>query len=184
MAPDDDYWHSRNAQDDRRWADNRAAEQRRRLNDALRRRDYRQAGWITGVPPADVGPDDLEDADDAFDIEGLDEPERSEARTVEELFREHKHALLFNLEWVYDFLLPPELRESWARRIELLDLAQPGAGLAAIEAIGDEYRRTVSHYEPSNREVSRRMDWDHFVPRIGDEIERVAALFRDVLSAR
>ena len=178
MASDDDYWRWRHAEDDRRWRADRAAEQTRRLNDALRRRDYDTARWITGVPPADAGADDLDDLDD------LGEPGRTDPPTAGEQFREHKQALLFNLEWVYDFLLPPELRQDWARRVAPLDLEQAEAGLPVIEAIRDEYRRAVGRYEPSHREVSRRMDWDYQVPRIGDEIEWVIALFRHVLTFR
>lgn len=175
MASDDDYRRWRHAEDDRQWRANRAREQTSKLYDALCRRDYDTARWITGVPPAGAGSDDLDD---------LDEPGRTDPPTAGEQFREHKLALLFNLEWVYDFLLPPELRQDWARRVAPLDLEQAEAGLPVIEAIRDEYQRAARRYEPSHREVSRRIDWDYQVPRIGHEIEWVIALFRHVLTFR
>ena len=188
MAPDDDYWRHRHAQDDRRWAEDRAAEQRRRLNHALRRRDYDEARRITGVPPAEAGPDDLDDLDDLDAFDDLDDPddldEPAPPPTAGEQFREHKNALLFNLEWVYDFLMPRELREDWMRRVAPLEIEQAEAGLAAIEAIRDEFQRAVWHHEPTNSEVSRRMDWEWQVPRIGEEIDWVEQLFRHVLSFR
>ncbi len=42
----------------------------------------------------------------------------------------------------------------------------------------------VEFHEPSNSQISRRMDWDYFVPRIGDEIEHIAALQRQVLAPK
>jgi hypothetical protein len=172
MAHDDDYWRGRDRMDDQDWLAKRASETTRRLNEALRDRDWAKARELTGVPPPEAASDDL------------DEPERTDPPTAGEQFREHKHALLFNLEWVYDFLLPEDLRRNWAMRVAPLDIEQPEAGLAVIEAIRDEYERAVYGYQPSNSEVSRRIDWDYQIPRIGDEIEWVERLFRHVLSFR
>ena len=167
MAADDDYWRWRNAEDDRRRAADRAREQTNRLYDALRRGDHDTARWITGVPPADAGSDDT------------DAPEPAAPPTAGEQFHEHKQTLLFNL--TLAFVLPEELREDWARRVERLDIELPEGGLAVIEQIGDEYR-LAHRYQPTNFEVSQRMQWDYQVPRVGHEIQWLETLFRHVLT--
>lgn len=167
MAPDDDYWRWRNAQDDARWAADRASEATSALYGALRRGDHDTARWLTGVPPAGSG---------------ADRPEQTEPPTAGEQFREHTQALLFNLRWAGRFL-PQELLADWIARVERLDIERPlAAELAAIEAIREEYERACHRYEPPITEVSSRIEWDYHVPRIGHEIEWVAALFRHVMS--
>jgi hypothetical protein len=186
MAPDDDYRRDEyrrdeyrrednrrwdNAEDDRRWREERERERSRKLHDAMLRGDHDAARWILGVPPADP----------AYDIP--DEPESTGPPTVGDQFREHKQGLLFNLEWAYNFL-PQEQLADWAARVGPLDIEQAEAGLAAIEAIRDEYQQAASYYEPPYTQVSRRIDWNYYVPRIGHEIEWLIAIFRHVLSSR
>src|SRR5688572_13547744 len=154
------------AEDERKWLAKLHAQQTKALNDALSHRDYDQAKRVTGVP---LTTESSHDADD------LDEPERTEPQTAAEHFREHKHSLLYNLEWA-DGFLPRESLKDWWLRVEPLDLADAEAGLAAIEAIRDEYQHAVDRYEPSVSQGSRRHDWDYYVPRIGDEIEWVERL--------
>lgn len=166
-AEEDDR-RRQNDEDDRRWSADREAERKSRFDQAMREGDHDTARWILGVPPTDTG------------ALSPVEPERAEPPTAGEQFREHKQALLFNLEWVYDFL-PQELCRDRARRVEPLDLEQAEAGLPVIEAIREEYQNAAARHEPPITEVSRRMDWNYYVPRIGDEIEWVIALFRQVL---
>jgi len=170
MPPDDDYWRWRNAEDDRRWRADRAREQTNRLYDALREGNEDIARWITGVPPAGAG------------RSGPAEPESAAPPTAGEQFREHKQALLFNLEWVPDFLLPRELCLDWAGRVEPLDLEQAETGLPVAEALAAEYRQAADRHEPRVTEVSRRIEWDYYVARVGREIDWLVALFRHVLS--
>lgn len=187
MAHDDDYWRWRNRMDDQAWLAKRASDDKRALNEAMRDRNWARARQVTDVPPPDVGSDDLDDLDDFDnlddfdDLDDLDGPEHDAPPTAGTQFREHKRSLLFNLEWA-DGFLPRELLADWARRVEPLDIVEAEAGLAAIEAIGDEYRQASYRYEPPNSEASRRIDWDYYVPRIGEEIDWLARLFRHVLS--
>ena len=174
MASDDDYWRSRYAQDDRQWRFERAREQARELYEANRRGHYDRARWIAGVPPADAG-SDSSDSSDA--------PERTDPPTAGEQFREHKQDLLFNLRWAEDFL-PQALLENWAMRVERLDIEEDIAGLAAIEAIREEYQQAACRYEPHITQASRQMDWNYYVPRIGHEIDWMIKLFRHVLTFR
>ena len=168
----DDYWDRRQDEADRVRRASKAASD---LHDALHWKRYDRARWIVGVPPAGAGSDDPDPLDD------LDEPEDRGPQTVDDQFREHKRELLFDLEWA-DGFLPRELLRDWWLRVEPLDLAEAEAGLAAIEAIRDEYRHAADRHEPSITEVSRRVDWDYHVPRIGEEIGWVERLFRHVLS--
>lgn len=169
MTPDDEYWRWRDRMDDQNRLAELASENTRQLNEALRERNWDKARQLTGVPPPDAG------------HEGSDEPERTDPPTAGEQFREHKHALLFNLEWADPFL-PKALLADWAQRVEPLDIEEPEAGAAAIAEIQEEYRRAEDRYEPPNSEVSRRIDWDYYVPRIGHEMEWLAALFRHVMT--
>lgn len=177
MAHDDDYWRWRNAQDDQKWRIDRAREKSNRLYDAIIRGDEDIARWEAGVPPADAA-SDSSDSSDSFDA-----TERTDPPTAGEQFREHRLALLFNLEWAYNFL-PQELLANWASRVERLDLQEAETGLVAIEAIRDEYQKAAAYYEPPVTQVSRRIDWDYYVPRIGHEIEWLVRLFRHVLTFR
>jgi hypothetical protein len=160
MAPDDDdERRRRNARDDRRHAAARAAEQSSRFHKALGKGDFVTAGPIIGVPPAGAGSGDPGEP-------GI--PERTRPRTDDEEFRKHKDKLLCYIEWAIDFF-PRELLEDWALRLEPLDLARPGAGLAIIDPIRHEYERKAA--EPHASQPRRRTDWEHYVPRIGREIE-------------
>ena len=177
MAHDDDYWRWRNAQDDQKWRIDRAREKSKRLDDAIIRGDEDIARWEAGVPPADAVSDGSDYADEA------DPAESTEPPTPGKLFRTHRNDLLFNLEWAYVYL-PQELLDDWTMRVKRLDLEEVEAGLREIEAIRDEFQRAANRYEPSITKVSRREEWNYYVPRIGDEIEWLVRLFRHVLTSR
>jgi hypothetical protein len=199
------------AEAERKMLARRHAEQRSRLHEALLRGDDDIARVTVDVPPTDPGradPDDLEELeeldeldeveelddlsarddldefDDALDdLDALEEPAGAAPRTADREFREHRHALLYNLEWARDFL-PPELLADWAQRVAPLDLERAEEGVAAIEAIGRDYRRATEFYAPHVTEVSRGIQWDYFVPRIGHELDWLERLFRQALSFR
>lgn len=183
------------AEEERKWLARSHAAQSKRLTDAILRGDDDIARVTVGVPPADAGevdpvdlsepdfadlPEDLDEPDDPDLADELDEPERTDPPTAEAQFREHREALLFNLEWAGDFL-PHELLADWARRIEPLDLARSATGLDEIGEIRGEYQWAAGLHRPPNS-TTRRMEWDYYVPRIGHEIDWLERLFRHVLS--
>jgi hypothetical protein len=170
----DDYWRWRDAQDDRQWQFERARERSNELHGAILRGEHDRARWIAGVPPAEAASDGSEATENL---------ENGERQIADEQYREHSQALLFNLRWAEGFL-PQALLAEWTTRVERLDLGRPEAGLVEIEAIRNAYRLAVDQHEPTNSQVSRRVEWEYYVPRIGHEIEWLTALFRHVLTFR
>ncbi len=180
------------AEEERQRLARQHSRQSSQLYDALRKKNYDTARWITGVPPAppagsdDPDETDLYDRDDLDDADFADLPElaadaeRTAPPTAEEQFREHKGALLYDLDWTS--VLPAELVQDWTRRVLPLDLRQPRAGLAAIEDLAIDYQ-LAERWEPHITEVTRGMAWIEQYPRIGREIAWLTALFQHVLAS-
>lgn len=163
MAYDDtSRWHDR--QYDRRIQFQDQYEATGRLYGALARGDHDTARFVLGMPPAETSP--------------TPEPAPRRAPTAGEQFREHLGWLLHQVR--YTWALPEALQESWIARIEPLDIENAEAGLCVIEEIRDEYER-LSENPPPNSNISRRIEWDHRMPRIANEISWVTELFRHVL---
>jgi hypothetical protein len=100
--------------------------------------------------------------------------------TAGEQFRQHSAALLFHLQWSDVF--PASLLEQWHGHVSALDMERPRASLRLLAALSESYDDARRRFKPDNLELSRSMQFDEQVPRIGREIDWLIRILEHVLA--
>jgi hypothetical protein len=100
--------------------------------------------------------------------------------TASEKFRQHSTALLFHLEW--NEVFPASLLKQWHDHVGALDIERPRASLRLLAALSESYDDACRRFKPPNIELSRSMQFDEQVPRIGREIDWLIRVLEHVLA--
>ncbi|HKE94995.1 MAG TPA: hypothetical protein VKB34_11855 [Povalibacter sp.] len=170
MPSDDDYRRRDtrdylNRQQDRADFERLQRDRTSAVYDGIRTRDEAKVRSALDIPPASGG---------------VVQPAPPRQVTAGEQFREHSGALLFCLEWTDAF--PAELIEQWCDHIAALDIERPRASLRLLAALSESYDQARRRFKPHIMDVSRSMQFEEQVPRIGREIDWLIRILEHVLA--